>query len=249
MDVGRLSPGRTCLIHAASGGIGQLLIQFGKRAGATIFATTSSTAKAEVARRHGADHVMLYNDGRFADEVREATGGRGVDVTFDSVGRATLRDSFRATRTRGMVVNYGSVSGSIADLDPIELGEAGSLFLTRPRLADHLADAHTVQRRADDVFAALLDGSLSISIAERYAFDGIGQSPCAARRKAANWQSGSRHRCLRKSPTRSAGGYRWTLPKFERGQRNAGRFLKVRGPMPFNAISSPARALLSASCR
>ena len=98
---------------------------------------------------------MLYDDGRFADRVREATGGRGVDVVYDAVGRTTLRDSFRATRVRGLVVNYGSVSGSLNDLDPIELGESGSLFLTRPRLADHLADAETVQRRADDVFAAL----------------------------------------------------------------------------------------------
>jgi NADPH2:quinone reductase len=119
---------------------------------------------------------MLYDNGKFADKVRELTGGRGVDVVFDAVGRATLRDSFRATRTRGLVVNYGSVSGSLTDLDPIELGEAGSLFLTRPRLADHLADAQTVQRRAADVFAALLDGSLRIPIAGYYTFDNVEQA-------------------------------------------------------------------------
>ena len=85
----------------------------------------------------------------------------------------TLRDSFRATRVRGLVVNYGSVSGSLNDLDPIELGESGSLFLTRPRLAGHLADAQTVQRRADDVFAALADGSLTIAISARYKFDQV----------------------------------------------------------------------------
>jgi NADPH2:quinone reductase len=169
-DVGQLEPGRTCLIHAASGGIGQLLIQFAKLAGATVYATTSSAAKAEVARRRGADHVMLYDGGRFADAVRQATGGVGVDVVFDAIGRTTLRDSFRAVRKRGLVVNYGSVSGSITDLDPIELGEAGSLFLTRPRLGDYLADANTVQHRADDVFAGLLDGSLSVSIDARYTF-------------------------------------------------------------------------------
>jgi NADPH2:quinone reductase len=178
-DVGGLGPGRTCLIHAASGGIGQLLIQLAKRAGATVFATTSSAEKAAVARRRGADHVMMYEAGRFADAVREATGGRGVDVVFDAVGRATLRDSFRATRTRGLVVNYGSVTGVLNDLDPIELGEAGSLFLTRPRLADHLADAQTVQRRADDVFGALLDGSLSIEVAGRFSFDTVEQAHAA----------------------------------------------------------------------
>jgi NADPH2:quinone reductase len=172
-DVAQLSAGSTCLVHAASGGIGQLLVQLAKRRGVTVYATTSSEAKAEVARQHGADHVMLYDEGRFAERVREATGGRGVDVVFDAVGRATLRDSFRATRTRGLVVNYGSVSGSLNDLDPIELGEAGSLFLTRPRLADHLADAGTVQRRADEIFAALLDGTLQIEISGRYTLDNV----------------------------------------------------------------------------
>jgi NADPH2:quinone reductase len=172
-DLGRLAPGSTCLIHAASGGIGQLLIQLAKRAGATVFATTSTPDKAEVARAQGADHVMLYDNGRFADAIRETTGGRGVDVVFDAVGKATLRDSFRATRTRGLVVNYGSVSGSIRDLDPIELGEAGSLFLTRPRLADHLADAPMIRGRADAIFSALLDGSLKIEIAGRYTLDNV----------------------------------------------------------------------------
>ncbi|WP_345815784.1 quinone oxidoreductase [Paraburkholderia sp. PREW-6R] len=172
-DVARLGTGSTCLVHAASGGIGQLLVQLARRRGVTVFATTSNEAKAEVARGHGADHVMLYDEGRFADRVREATDGRGVDVVFDAVGRTTLRDSFRATRTRGLVVNYGSVSGSLNDLDPIELGEAGSLFLTRPRLADHLADAATVQHRADEIFAALQDGSLKIEISGRFTPDRV----------------------------------------------------------------------------
>jgi NADPH2:quinone reductase len=178
-DLGRLAPGSTCLIHAASGGIGQLLIQLAKRAGAEVFATTSTPDKAEVARAQGADHAMLYDDGRFADAIREATGGRGVDVVFDAVGKATLRDSFRATRTRGLVVNYGSVSGSIRDLDPIELGEAGSLFLTRPRLADHLADAPMIRGRADAIFSALLDGSLKIEIAGRYTLDNVEEAHAA----------------------------------------------------------------------
>jgi NADPH2:quinone reductase len=126
-----------------------------------------------VARQRGADHAVLYENGRFADAIREATDGRGVDVVFDSIGKATLRDSFRATRKRGLVVAYGSVSGSVSDLDPIELGEAGSLFLTRPRLADHLPDATTTRRRADDIFSALLDGSLNINIAGRYTLENV----------------------------------------------------------------------------
>lgn len=172
-DIAQLRPGSTCLVHAASGGIGQLLVQLAKRRGATVFATVSNDSKAETARKRGADHVMLYEHGRFADHIRAATVGRGVDVTFDAVGRATLRDSFRATRTRGLVINYGSVSGSLNDLDPYELGEAGSLFLTRPRLADYLADGATVQRRADEIFAALQDGTLHIEIGGRYTLDEV----------------------------------------------------------------------------
>ncbi|MEA2961243.1 MAG: NADPH:quinone reductase [Alphaproteobacteria bacterium] len=172
-DVGRLGPGTTCLVHGASGGIGQILVQLAKRAGARVFATTSTEEKAEVARSRGADVALLYEDGRFADAIVEATDGKGVDVVFDAIGQTTLRDSFRATRKRGLVVNYGSVSGSVRDLDPIELGEAGSLFLTRPRLADHLPDAETVRRRADDIFSALIDGTLTVTIGGAYTFDNV----------------------------------------------------------------------------
>jgi NADPH:quinone reductase len=178
-DVGRLGPGVTCLVHAASGGIGQLLIQLAKRMGAVVYATTSTPEKAQVARARGADFATLYDGGRFADAIREHTGGRGVDVVYDAVGKATLRDSFRAARRSGLIVNYGSVSGSIGDLDPIELGEAGSLYLTRPRLADHLVDAAMTRRRADDLFAALVDGSLRIDIAGRYTLDNVEEAHAA----------------------------------------------------------------------
>ena len=178
-DLGRLAPGRSCLVHAASGGIGQILVQLAKALGAEVFATTSTEAKAAVARARGADHVVLYEDGRFADAILEKTAGKGVDVVFDAVGLVTLRDSFRATRKRGLVVNYGSVSGSVKDLDPIELGEAGSLFLTRPRLADHLPDQKTIQRRADDIFAGLLEGRLRIEIAGRFGFEEVEQAHAA----------------------------------------------------------------------
>lgn len=172
-DVARLTRGSTCLIHAASGNIGQLLVQMAKRLGAEVFATGSTAQKCAVARERGADHAMEYDNGGFADRVRAATQGVGVDVVFDSVGRATLRDSFRACRARGLVINYGNVSGSVTDLDPIELGEAGSLFLTRPRLADHMHDGPTVQRRADAVFAAILDGTLRINLEGHYAMEDV----------------------------------------------------------------------------
>jgi NADPH2:quinone reductase len=102
-----------------------------------------------------------------------------VDVVFDSIGKTSLRDSFRAARPRGLIINYGNVSGSLKDLDPIELGEAGSLFLTRPRLADHLRDAAEIRRRADDIFAALTDGSLNIRIAGRYMLDNVEEAHAA----------------------------------------------------------------------
>lgn len=178
-DLGQFGPGVTALVHSASGGIGQLLVQFGARLGATIYATTSSEAKAEVARQRGAVAAFLYDEGRFADRVREATGGRGVDVVFDPIGKPTLRDSLRAARTKGLIVSFGSVGGSVKDLDPIELGEAGSLFLTRPRLADHLNDAATIRRRAAEIFAALLEGSLSIAIAGRYTLDTVEEAHAA----------------------------------------------------------------------
>jgi NADPH2:quinone reductase len=144
-----------------------------KQRGAEVFATTSTPDKAAIAKTRGADHVLLYEDGAFADRICELTKGRGVDVVFDAVGRTTLRDSFRATRVRGLVVNYGSVTGAINDINPYELGEAGSLFLTRPRLADHLGDAATVQRRADYVFSAIQQGTLRVEINGRYTLDNV----------------------------------------------------------------------------
>lgn len=172
-DIAQLGANSSCLIHAASGSIGQLLVQMARARGAQVFATASTEQKCAIAIARGAHHAMLYDNGRFAERIRDATHGKGVDVVFDSLGKSTLRDSFRACRTRGLVVNYGNVSGSVTDLDPIELGESGSLFLTRPRLADHMGDGETVQRRADAVFAAILEGSLNIEIEGRYRMEEV----------------------------------------------------------------------------
>ncbi|WP_353476212.1 quinone oxidoreductase (plasmid) [Salipiger sp. H15] len=170
-DVGQLGPGVSCLVHSASGGIGQILVQMGVACGASVYATTSTSGKAEVARSRGASEVFGYED--FAARIREATGGRGVDVVFDPVGAPTFRQSLQALRRKGLMVAFGSVGGSVRDLDPIELGEAGSVFLTRPRLADHIASAEDIRRRADEVFSWLLSGELEISCAGEFGFDEV----------------------------------------------------------------------------
>jgi NADPH:quinone reductase len=99
-----------------------------------------------------------------------------VDVVFDPIGRPTFRDSLRAARSKGLIVSFGSVGGAIDDIKPIELGEAGSLFLTRPRLADHLTDAKTIRWRATTIFQALLEGSLSIAVSGRYGFHQVDEA-------------------------------------------------------------------------
>jgi NADPH2:quinone reductase len=172
-DVAELQPGMTCLVHAASGAIGQLLIQMAVALDVRVLATTSTEDKAAVARSRGAEQVFSYGDGHFADEVLEATDGRGVDVTFDSLGRPTLRGSLRATRARGLVVNYGAVAGAVDDFDPLELGEAGSLFLTRPRLADYIISREELQRRADAVFAGLASGAIEVLMSRRVSLDRV----------------------------------------------------------------------------
>lgn len=168
-EVGRLGPGRTCLVHAAAGGVGQLIVGFAASLGATVYGTVRSEAQKQVARDRGARDVFLSGDAGFVAPVLEATGGTGVDVVFDSIGRPTLRNDFKVTRKKGLVVSFGASGGAIDDLGPAELGEAGSLYLTRPRLKDHLPDADTIRRRAVALYAGLADGDLALRIGKRYA--------------------------------------------------------------------------------
>lgn len=175
-DTAALSPGKTALVLAASGGIGQMLVQLGSALGARILAVTSSPERAEQARAQGADMAFTYDDGGFADAAREATGGVGVDVVFDPVTNPTLRDSLRAARRRGLIVNFGTVGGQIDGFRPIELGEAGSLFLTRPRLADHVAGPGEMRRRATAIFEDILAGRLHVPIDDIQPLDGFQQA-------------------------------------------------------------------------
>ncbi|ODT18357.1 MAG: NADPH:quinone reductase [Hyphomicrobium sp. SCN 65-11] len=159
-----LKRGDTCLVHAGAGGVGQLLVQLAKRAGATVIATVGSEDKARLARERGADHTILYRQMDFGAEVRRLTDGRGVDVVYDSVGRDTLPRSIRALKRRGVCISFGASSGQPEPVPLLELAEAGSVFLTRPHLADYMASADETRARAADLFAAVAEGALHVTI-------------------------------------------------------------------------------------
>jgi NADPH2:quinone reductase len=163
-----LKPGHTCLVHAGAGGVGQLLIQLAKLRGATVIATVGSSSKAEIARGCGADNVILYRDVDFCEEARRLTGGIGVDVVYDAVGRDTIARSIRSLRRRGLCVNYGGASGLVESIEPLALAEAGSVFFTRPHLADYVATPEELCARAADLFAAWRAGRLKVAIDREY---------------------------------------------------------------------------------
>ena len=159
-----LAKGHTCLVHAAAGGVGQLLVQCAKLRGATVIGTAGSAAKAAIAKARGADHVILYRETDFREEVMRITGGQGVDVVYDAVGKDTIARSIRSIRRRGLCINYGGASGLVRSVDPLELGEAGSVFFTRPHLADYIATPEELAWRAGDLFAAWRAGRLAVTV-------------------------------------------------------------------------------------
>jgi NADPH2:quinone reductase len=163
-----LEKGHTCLVHAAAGGVGQLLVQCAKLRGATVIATVGSAEKAEIAKARGADHVILYREKDFREEVMRLTGGRGVDVVYDAIGKDTIARSIRSLRRRGVCINYGGASGLVQSIEPLELGEAGSVFFTRPHLADYIATAEELGGRAADLFAAWRTGKLVVTVDSEY---------------------------------------------------------------------------------
>jgi len=162
-------PGDTALVHAAAGGVGQLLVQMVKAKGGRVIATAGSPAKLEIAARLGADHTVDY--ARAADlaaEVRALTDGVGVDVVYDGVGAATFDASLDSLRRRGTLVVFGAASGQVPPFDIQRLNKAGSVFVTRPTLAHHIDERDELLRRAEEVFAAVSDGSLVPAIGGRY---------------------------------------------------------------------------------
>jgi NADPH2:quinone reductase len=159
-----LEEGQTCLVHAAAGGVGQLLVQLAKLRGARVIATAGSRDKAELAARRGADFCILYREDDFLPIVRELTDGKGVDVVYDSVGRETIARSIRSLRRRGTCIMFGTSSGVVDCIAPLELAEAGSVFFTRPHLADYTATAEEIAWRGESLFQAAATGQLVVSI-------------------------------------------------------------------------------------
>lgn len=159
-----LKPGDCCLIHAAAGGVGLLLVQMAKLAGARILATVSTGEKAELARRAGADEVILYVETDFEQEVRRLTEGQGVNVVYDSVGKTTFYKSLNCLMRFGSMVLFGQSSGPVEDFAPETLAKKGSLNLTRPTLFDYIPDRESLQRRADDLFSWFESKKLKLRI-------------------------------------------------------------------------------------
>ena len=159
-----LKPGDTCLVHAAAGGVGQLLVQIAKLRGATVLATTGSAEKADIAKRLGADVVIPYRETDFREAVLQATGGRGVDVVYDSIGKDTLHASIRSLRPRGLCVLFGHSSGLVDAIAPMALAEAGSVFLTRPHMQHYVATREEFAGRMADLFRWVSEGKLKVGI-------------------------------------------------------------------------------------
>ena len=159
-----LASGQICLVHAGAGGVGQLLIQLAKMRGARVLATVGSDAKADIARQCRADEVILYRDTDFRQAVMDVTGGEGVDVVYESVGRETFDDSIRCLKHRGTCVLFGASSGAVTSMNPQILADAGSVFLTRPNLADYMASGEEIGDRAGTLFDALTRDSLEVTI-------------------------------------------------------------------------------------
>ncbi len=158
-----LRAGLVCLVHAAAGGVGLLLIQLAKRAGARVIGTVSTEAKAALAKGAGADHVINYATSDFVAEVKRMTGGRGVDVAYDSVGQATFDGSLECLAPRGYLVLFGQSSGVVPPFDLARLGK-GSFFLTRPSLVHYTATRGELLARAGDMLSLVAEGKLRVRI-------------------------------------------------------------------------------------
>ncbi|MGV6871569.1 quinone oxidoreductase family protein [Pseudochelatococcus sp. B33] len=164
----KVAPGHTILVHAAAGGVGLILTQWAKHLGATVIATAGSPEKVELVRAKGADHVIDYTKENFVERVREITGGKGVDVVYDGVGKATYPASLDVLRPLGLFVSFGNASGVIENFDLLLLSRKGSLFVTRPTLGTFANQRDILLEQAENLFGVIGDGTVDIAINARY---------------------------------------------------------------------------------
>jgi NADPH:quinone reductase len=162
-----VTAGQTVLVHAAAGGVGQILVQWAKALGASVIATVGSEAKARIVRDLGADHVILYDHEDVSARVAEITGGAGVPVVYDGVGKDTFQGSLKSLGRRGVLVTYGNASGPVPPFAPLELG-AKSAFITRPRLFDYIVTTEELDESASALFEVLASGAVKIDIGQRF---------------------------------------------------------------------------------
>jgi NADPH2:quinone reductase len=167
-DTFALKPGDVALVHAAAGGVGLLLVQIAKRRGARVIGTVGSAEKARLAREAGADEVVIYTEDDFAVAARRFSGGRGVDVVYDGVGKDTFEGSLNSLRPRGLLASFGNASGPVAPFSPLLLSQKGSLFLTRPTLAHYTQNAAELRSRTEDLFGWMASGELKVRIGATY---------------------------------------------------------------------------------
>lgn len=165
----RVQPGDAVLIHAAAGGVGLIACQWAKALGATVIGTVSTEAKAELARQHGCDHIIFYSREDVAKRVRELTGGEGVAVVYDGVGKDTFMGSLDSLRVRGMMVTFGNASGPVPPFDPLLLTQKGSIFITRPTLAHYTSQRAELVDLGAELFDSVTSGKIRIEVNQTYA--------------------------------------------------------------------------------
>ena len=172
----RVQAGDAVLIHAAAGGVGLIACQWAKALGATVIGTVSSEAKAALASAHGCDHVIYYTREDFAQRVREITGGEGVAVVYDGVGKDTFAGSLDSLRVRGMMVSFGNASGPVAPFDPLLLSQKGSIFITRPTVAHYTAKREELVELGNELFAVVTSGKVKIEVNQTYALADVARA-------------------------------------------------------------------------
>jgi NADPH2:quinone reductase len=175
-DAHKLKAGETALLHAAAGGVGLLLVQMARMIGARVIGTASNQEKASLALEAGADEVIVFTQQDFEAEVKRLTGGKGVDVVYDGVGKATFEKNLNVLRRRGMLVLYGMSSGPVPPVDPAKLSEKGSLYMARTTLAHFTATREELLARTSALFAMIAEGKLKLRIAKTYALGEAAQA-------------------------------------------------------------------------